>query len=63
MGLVELRLEEDRDLGAERAARGFTEVGIDALAMVLRSKRAVAHSIEIIREGVAAFARLRSTGA
>ncbi|MDP3494522.1 MAG: DUF1016 N-terminal domain-containing protein, partial [Hyphomonadaceae bacterium] len=34
---------------------GFTGVGIDMLASVLKSKRAVAHSVENIREGVAAF--------
>ncbi len=38
---------------------GFTEVGVDALASVLKSKRAIAHSVANIREGVAQFRRIR----
>lgn len=41
-------------------ARGFTEVGIDMLAGLLKSRRAIAHSVENIREGVAAFNRVRA---
>lgn len=43
-----------------RRVLGFTEVGIEMLAGVLKSKRAVEHSVETIRNGVAAFARIRS---
>lgn len=45
----------DRELLS--AARGFTDAGVDMLAMLLKSKKAVAHSIESIREGVAALKR------
>lgn len=43
-----------------RRVLGFTEVGVNALAMVLKSDRAVARSLEIIREGMSNFARIRS---
>lgn len=42
-----------------RLVRGFTKVGIEALAGSLRSERAVAHSIATIREGIANFDRIR----
>lgn len=58
--MVEFNDGEAVDRELLGAAWGFTEAGVDALAMVLRSKRAVAHSIENIREGVAALARVRS---
>lgn len=41
-----------------RLVRAFTEVGVEALAGLLRSERAVAHSIATIREGVANFDRI-----
>lgn len=59
-------IELDDGIGADRelmgAARGFTEVGVDMLSMVLKSKRAALHSVDYIRELVAAFARVRSIG-
>lgn len=42
-----------------RIVRAFTEVGIEALAGSLRSKRAVAHSIATIREGFANYHRIQ----
>jgi hypothetical protein len=58
--MVEFNDGESCDREQLGAARGFTEVGVNALAMVLKSKRAIAHSIAIVREGVAAFGRIRS---
>jgi len=43
-----------------RLVRAFTEVGIEALAGSLRSKRAIAHSLESIRRYFADLAKLRS---
>ncbi|MDP3541222.1 MAG: ORF6N domain-containing protein [Elusimicrobiota bacterium] len=41
-------------------ALGFTAVGIDMLASVLKSKRAIEHSVANIREGFAALDRIRA---
>lgn len=60
--MIEFNDGEGVDRELLGAARGFTEVGIDMLAMKLKSKHAIAHSIENIREGVAALRRLRRTG-
>ncbi|MCR4295564.1 MAG: ORF6N domain-containing protein [Elusimicrobia bacterium] len=43
-----------------RRAWGFTELGVNLLAGLLKSDRAVAHSIETIRKGFADFDLLRS---
>lgn len=57
--MIEFNDAGDCDREQLGAARGFTEVGVNSLAMVLKSKRAIAHSIAIIREGVANFALFR----
>lgn len=44
-------------LRPRRLVRAFTEVGIEAVAGLLRSERAIAHSIETIRRGCADLAR------
>lgn len=53
------RREAAKEPAKRRLVLAFTEVGIELLAGVLKSKRAVEHSIETIRSGVAAFARFR----
>lgn len=53
------RREAAKGSSKRRRVLGFTDVGIELLAGVLRSKRAVEHSVETIRSGVAAFARFR----
>ena len=55
--MIEFNDGEGVDRELLGAARGFTEVGVDMLAMLLKSKKAVAHSIENIREGVVALKR------
>lgn len=53
----------DRRSGVSRPrrfVRAFTEVGIEALAGLLRSERAITHSVETIRRGFSDLARLRS---
>lgn len=58
--MIEFNEGEGSDRELLGAARGFTEVGVDMLAGLLKSQRAIAHSIANIREGVAAFALFRT---
>ena len=57
--MIEFSDDELVDRELLNAARGFTEAGVDMLAMMLKSRRAIAHSIENIREGVTALKRSR----
>ena len=56
--MFELNGGKDVDHALLDAARGFTEVGIDMLAGLLKSKKAITHSIENIREGTANWDRV-----
>lgn len=54
--MIEFRGDDALRLGR----RAFTEVGVNLLASVLNSKRAVAHSIAIIEEGIANYHWIRA---